>query len=361
MLKIIDKYILKRYLATFSVMLLMFIPIGIVIDVSEKVNKMIENHVAFSAIARYYLDFTIYFANLLFPIFLFLSVIWFTSKLANNTEIIAILSSGISFSRFMRPYIIGATIISALALLMTIFLVPKASAGFKSFRYTYLTTDGVNDMRNNSDVFRQISKDEYIFVSNFNEISKMAFNFSMEKFDGDKLKYKLIANRIKWNVKDSTYTLFNYSKRKIGKFGDSIESGEKKDTVFNFDLEDLTPVVFIAETLPLDDLNKFIDKEKARGSSNINFYLVVLYKKYSIPVSAFILTIIAVAVSSMKRRGGMGTNLAIGIILAFAFVFLDKVFGVLAEKSAAPPLLAVWTPNIVFGILAIFLLRNAKR
>ncbi len=361
MLKIIDKYILKRYLATFSVMLLMFIPIGIVIDVSEKVNKMIENHVAFSAIARYYLDFTIYFANLLFPIFLFLSVIWFTSKLANNTEIIAILSSGISFSRFMRPYIIGATIISALALLMTIFLVPKASAGFKSFRYTYLTTDGVNDMRNNSDVFRQISKDEYIFVSNFNEISKMAFNFSMEKFDGDKLKYKLIANRIKWNVKDSTYTLFNYSKRKIGKFGDSIESGEKKDTVFNFDLEDLTPVVFIAETLPLDDLNKFIDKEKARGSSNINVYLVVLYKKYSIPVSAFILTIIAVAVSSMKRRGGMGTNLAIGIILAFAFVFLDKVFGVLAEKSAAPPLLAVWTPNIVFGILAIFLLRNAKR
>ncbi|MCX6171605.1 MAG: LptF/LptG family permease [Flavobacterium sp.] len=361
MLKIIDKYILKRYLATFSVMLLMFIPIGIVIDVSEKVNKMIENHVAFSAIARYYLDFTIYFANLLFPIFLFLSVIWFTSKLANNTEIIAILSSGISFSRFMRPYIIGATIISALALLMTIFLVPNASAGFKSFRYTYLTTDGVNDMRNNSDVFRQISKDEYIFVSNFNEISKMAFNFSMEKFDGDKLKYKLIANRIKWNVKDSTYTLFNYSKRKIGKFGDSIESGEKKDTVFNFDLEDLTPVVFIAETLPLDDLNKFIDKEKARGSSNINVYLVVLYKKYSIPVSAFILTIIAVAVSSMKRRGGMGTNLAIGIILAFAFVFLDKVFGVLAEKSAAPPLLAVWTPNIVFGILAIFLLRNAKR
>lgn len=342
-------------------MLLMFIPIGIVIDVSEKVNKMIENHVAFSAIARYYLDFTIYFANLLFPIFLFLSVIWFTSKLANNTEIIAILSSGISFSRFLRPYIIGATIVSVLALLMTIFLVPKASAGFKSFRYTYLTTDGVSDMRDNSDVFRQTSKDEYIFVSNFNEVSKMAFNFSMEKFDGDKLKYKLTANRIKWNSRDSTYTLFNYSKRKVGKFGDIIESGEKKDTVFKFDLEDLTPVVFIAETLPLDDLNKFIDKERARGSSNINVYLVVLYKKYSIPVSAFILTIIAVAVSSMKRRGGMGANLAIGIILAFTFVFLDKVFGVLAEKSSAPPLLAVWTPNIVFGILAIFLLRNAKR
>jgi lipopolysaccharide export system permease protein len=281
--------------------------------------------------------------------------------LANNTEIIAILSSGISFNRFLRPYIIGATIVSLFALVMTIFLVPSASAGFKNFRYTYLTNSGPEGIRDDTNVFRQISKDEYIFVSNFNNVSKMAFNFSMEKFEGDKLKYKLLASRIKWNPKDSTYTLYNYNKRKVGEFGDIIESGEVKDTVFKFELEDLTPVVFIAETLPLNELTKFIDKEKARGSSNINVYLVVLYKKYSIPVSAFILTIIAVAVSSMKRRGGMGTNLAIGIILAFAFVFLDKVFGVLGEASSVPPLLAVWTPNIVFGILAIYLLRNAKR
>jgi lipopolysaccharide export system permease protein len=361
MLKIIDKYILKRYLGTFIVMLLMFIPIGIVIDVSEKVNRMIENKAPFKEIASYYLDFTIYFANLLFPIFLFLSVIWFTSKLANNTEIIAILSSGISFTRFLRPYIIGATIVSVFALIMSVFLVPSASAGYKNFRYTYLIGNGQNEVRDNTDVFRQTSKDEYIFVTSFNEITKTAFNFSMEKFDNDKLKYKLVANRIKWDEKTKKYTLFNYTKRKVGDFGDIIESGEKKDTVFNFDLEDLTPVVYIAETLPLNELHKFIDKEKSRGSSNINVYLVVLYKKYSIPVSAFILTIIAVSVSSMKRRGGMGTNLAIGIVLAFAFVFLDKVFGVLAEKSTAPPLLAVWTPNIVFGILAIYLLRNAKR
>jgi lipopolysaccharide export system permease protein len=360
-MKIIDKYILKRYLATFFVMLLMFIPIGIIIDVSEKINKILANKVPFIEVAKYYLDFTIYFANLLFPIFLFLSVIWFTSKLANNTEIIAILSSGISFTRFLRPYIIGASIVSLMALIMGVFLVPKASAGFKSFRYTYLIGNGQAEVRDNSDVFRQISKDEYLFVSNFNEVSKMAFNFSMEKFKDDKLQYKLHASRIKWNAKDSTYTLFNYSKRKVGPLGDIIESGEKKDTVFNFDLEDLTPVVYIAETLNLSDLHKFIDKEKARGSSNINTYMVVLYKKYSIPVSAFILTIIAVAVSSMKRRGGMGMNLAIGIVLAFAFVFFDKIFGVLAEKSSVPPLVAVWFPNFSFGILAIYLLRNAKR
>jgi lipopolysaccharide export system permease protein len=339
----------------------MFIPIGIIIDVSEKINKILANKVPFVEVAKYYLDFTIYFANLLFPIFLFLSVIWFTSKLANNTEIIAILSSGISFTRFLRPFILGATIVSFFALIMGFFLVPNASAGFKNFRYTYLIGNGQAEMRESSDVFRQISKDEYIFVSNFNETSKMAFNFSMEKFKEDKLQYKLIASRIKWNAKDSTYTLYNYSKRKVGALGDVIETGEKKDTVFNFDLEDLTPVIYIAETLNLGDLHKFIDKEKERGSSNINTYLVVLYKKYSIPVSAFILTIIAVAVSSMKRRGGMGVNLAIGIILAFAFVFFDKIFGVLAEKSSVPPIVAVWFPNFSFGILAIYLLRNAKR
>ncbi len=360
-MKIIDKYILKRYLSNFFVMLLMFIPIGIIIDVSEKVDKMIENKIPLSAIALYYFHFTIYFANLLFPIFLFLSIIWFTSKLANNTEVIAILSSGISFSRFMRPYIIGASIISVLALLMGIFLLPRASEGFNNFRYTYLRTGGKEIMRDDSDVFRQISKDEYIYVGSFNDASKMAFNFSYEKFKKDELQFKIIANRIKWNPKEKNYSLFEYSKRTVGEFSDKIEVSEKKDTIFNFDLEDLTPTVYVAETLPLLDLYHFIDKEKKRGSSNISVYLVVLYKKYSLPVSAFILTIIALAVSSMKRRGGMGINLAIGIAIAFSFVFFDKIFGALAEKSSINPMIAVWLPNIIFGILAIYLLRNAKR
>jgi len=361
MLTILDKYILKRYLSTFIVMLLLFIPIGITIDVSEKVNKMIENHMPFKAIAQYYVDFTIYFANLLFPIFLFLSIIWFTSKLANDTEIIAILSSGISFSRFLRPYLIGATFVSIFSLVFGFYLVPKASDGFQNFRYVYLVGNGGNEMRDNSDVCRQINKEEFIYVSSFNSASKMAFNFSMERFVKDKLKYKVTASRIQWNAKQKSYSLFDYKKRKVGKLNDIIESIPRKDTVFKFDLEDLTPVVYIAETLSYGDLIKFIAKERERGSTNINAYLVVLYKKYSIPISAFILTIIAVAVSSMKRRGGMGINLSVGILLAFAFVFLDKIFGVLAEKSATPPILAVWIPNIVFGILAIILLRNAKR
>jgi len=358
-MKIIDWYILKRYLVTFIVMIVMFIPIGIVIDIAEKINKILENKVPLVEVASYYLDFSVYFANLLFPIFLFLSVIWFTSKLANNTEIIAILSSGISFTRFLRPYLIGATLVSIFYLIMGFFLVPKASKGFNDFRYTYLKNNV--EVKENSNVFRQISEDEFIYVSSFSSSSNLAYNFTLEKFENEKLKYKMTAGRLKWNPEDSTFTMFNYQKRTIGEFGDYLESAPKKDTVFPFDLEDLTPVIYIAETLTLGELSKFIAKEKSRGNSNVNVYVVQLYKKYSLPVTAFILTLIAVAVSSKKRRGGMGVNLALGILIGFTFVFFDKIFVTLAEKSDMPPLVAVWLPNVLFGLLAFFLIRNAKR
>lgn len=358
-MKIIDKYILKRYLATFFVMLFLFIPIAIVIDVSEKINKILANKVPFVEVVYYYLNFTVYFANLLFPIFLFLSVIWFTSKLANNTEIIAILSSGISFTRFLRPFMIGATIISILALLLGFFIVPKSSQVYNNFRYTYMKNN--KQTRETTNVYREINPGEFIYVSNFNTSSKLAFDFSLKKFKNEKLDFIITADRLKWNASDSTYTMFNYAKRTVGDLDDRLEMAQKKDTVFKFDLEDLTPVIYIAETLTLGELNEFIDKERERGSSNIDMYLVVLYRKYSLPVSAFILTVIAVAVSAMKRRGGMGMNLAIGIGLAFTFIFFDKIFGTLAEKSSISPFIAVWLPNFVFGILAVYLLRNAKR
>jgi lipopolysaccharide export system permease protein len=360
-LTIIDKYILRRYIMTFVTMLLLFIPIGITVDVSEKINRILENKVPFPKVAAYYLDFVIYFANLLFPIFLFLSIIWFTSKLANNTEIVAILSSGISFGRFLRPYVIGATMVSIFALLMGFFLVPKASEGFNNFRYTYLKGGGRAEMRQTSDVYRQISDSEFIYASNFSQEAKTAYSFVYEKFDKQKLLYKITASSIMYNPKTKDYTLMNYVKRSIGDLDDKIERENTKTMKFNFEMDDLTPVIYIAETLNMTELNKFIEKEKQRGSSNINRYLVVKYRKYSIPISAFILTIIAVSVSSMKRRGGMGINLAIGIAVAFSYVFLDKIFGTIAEKSTFSPLLGVWIPNIIFGVLAYYLLKNAKR
>ena len=358
-MKILDWYILKRYIFTFFMMLLLFIPIGITVNLAEKIGRILEREVPFSAVALYYLDFTIYFANLLFPIFLFLSVIWFTSKLANNTEIIAFLSSGVSFSRFLRPYMIGATIIAILSLILGLFLTPAASKGYNQFVYKYLSNQ--KDVLQTNNIYRQINDHDFIYVSNFNAESKSGNHFTLEHFDGNVLKYKISANNIRYIEQDTAYRLTNYVKRTIGENNDIIESTRRMDTLFKFDLDDLTPVEYIAETLQYKELNDFITKEKKRGSSGIGRYEVVKYKKWSLPVSVFILTIIAVAVSSIKRRGGMGINLAFGISLAMIYVFFDKVFGVMAEQSDFPPLVAVWFPNVVFGILALYLLYNAKR
>ncbi|ETN95155.1 lipopolysaccharide export system permease protein [Zhouia amylolytica] len=358
-MKIIDWYILKRYLATFFVMLLLFVPIGIMVDVSEKVDKMIAREVPFDEIVNYYIDFTFYFASLLFPIFLFLSIIWFTSKLANNTEIVAILSSGISFRRFLYPYLMGASIIAVITFVMGMFIVPNASKGYNDFRYEYLKKN--KNIRKTTNLYNQVNDNDFIYLSHFEPTNKIGRDFTLEHFENNELKYKISAASIRWIDKDSVYRLRNYMKRTIGGGNDIIETERRVDTVFPFNLDDLTPVSYIAETKNLFELNKFIEKERRKGSPNINRYLVVKYKRWSLPVSAFILTIIAVAVSSMKRRGGMGVNLALGISLAFIYIFFDKIFGTMAEQSGFPPLLAVSIPNIMFGILAAYLLKNAKR
>jgi lipopolysaccharide export system permease protein len=359
MLSILDKYIIRKYLGTFILMLLLFIPIGIIVNLAEKIDKILENEVPFIEVAWYYLDFTIYFANLLFPLFLFLSVIWFTSKLANNTEVIAFLSSGVSYYRFLRPYMIGATIVCFGALIMGMFLAPEASKGFNEFTYKYLKK-GKKD-RTRSNVYRQINDNDYIYVSYFNVKQKSGNNFTLEHFEGNKMEYKISANRISYNDDDSTYTLKNYSKRIVGDHDDILISKKELDTVFSFELEDLTPVEYIAETLNYTELNSFIRREKARGSSYISRYEIVRNKRWSLPIAAYILTIIAVAVSSIKRRGGMGVNLAIGIGIGMIFIFFDKIFGTMAEQSDFSPFVATWFPNFVFAILAIYLLKNAKR
>lgn len=357
-MKILDWYILKRYLLTFSVMLLLFIPIGITVHLAEKIGRILENNVPFGEVMLYLLNFTIYFAHLLFPLFLFLSVIWFTSKLANNTEIVAFLSSGVSFTRFLRPYIIGGVIVALLSILLGLYLAPNASKGFNDFKYKYLT---VKKARQNKNIIKQINDNDIIYVTSFDQVRKNGVNFTLEHFENGKMTYKLSADNIKYIEEDSVFVLRNYLKRTIGKNKDILTIERKKDTIFEFDLDDLVPENYIAETLPYNELIKFIDREEKRGSKYIGRYKLAKYQKWSLPISVFILTIIAVAVSSRKRRGGMGINLALGITIAMTFVFFDKIFGTLAAQSTFPPLLAVWLPNIIFGILAIFLLRYAKR
>lgn len=360
MLSIIDSYILKRYLATFGLMLLLFIPIGIMVNLAEQIGKMIDNEAPLNEILMYYLNFTIYIGNLLFPIFLFLSVIFFTSKLANNTEIVAILSSGVSYGRFLRPYLIGATIVAIIMFFMNMFIVPQASIGFNEFKFKYLKK-GKQD-RITSNIFNQLNETDFIYVSSFDPARQIGQNFTFERFDSlNQLDFKISAANIRWVDKDSTYRLTAYKKRKI--LGDTalIESKRRLDTLFTFKIDDLTPVSYVAETKNLFELNQFIKDQRRKGASNINTYILVKYKRWALPLTAFILTVIAVAVSSVKRRGGMGVNLAFGILVAFVFIFFDRVFGTLAEQSGFSPLLAVIIPNVLFGLLALYLLKNAKR
>ncbi len=357
---IFDRYILKRYLVTFGMMLLLFVPIGIMLNLAEQIGKMIDNEAPLNEIIVYYINFTIYVGNLLFPIFLFLSIIFFTSKLANNTEIVAILSSGASFSRFLRPYWIGATVIAILMFFMGMFIVPSASVGYNEFKFKYLKK-GKQD-RVTSNIFNQLNDTDYIYVSSFDPARKIGYNFTFERFDEEnQLALKISAANIRWIPKDSVYRLTSLTRRKVKDNSEIIETKRRLDTIFTFDIEDLTPVSYVAETKNLFELNEFIDEQKKKGASNINAYILAKYRRWALPVTAFILTLIGVAVSSQKRRGGMGVNLAFGIGVAFIYIFFDKVFGTMAEQSGFPPLLAVIIPNVLFGIRGYYLLTKAKR
>ena len=352
-----DWYIIKKYLSTFVVMILLFIPIGIMVDMAEKIDKFKENEVPTQAIFSYYLDFTWYFGNLLFPIFLFLAVIWFTSKLANNTEIIALLSSGISFSRFLTPYLVSAGIIALFAFFTGMFIVPKSNASYNAFQYKYIAKKNERQTKN---LIKQINPKEYIFVSSYDPIRKSANNFTLEHFEENMMTFKIQSSSIRWVDKDSVFRLSSYVRRSFTDNGEIYSRRSRLDTLFDFKIDDLAPVNYKAETLTFSPLNEFIKKEREGGSVMINSHLLVRHKRWSLPFSAFILTMIGVSVSSFKRRGGMGVNLALGISLGFLFIFFDKIFSVLVNKSNFSPFLGAWLPIFLFGGLAIFLLNRAR-
>jgi len=361
--KILDRYILKKYFVTFFFTLMILIPIAIAIDVSEKVAKFLKfpDLTTKEIIRDYYFNFIINYGNTFMPLALFIAVILFTSKLSGNTEIIAIHSSGISFKRFLRPYLIGASIIALVSLYSNHFVVHKSNKTLEEFSEKYLRSKQKYNKTYVRKVSLQLSENDFVFVGNYNLKSNNGYNFSYEKYDGNKLKYKIIGKSLNWNPADSTYKISSYTKRHINKVEDRIESGTVFDTVFDFTPSDLLYVDYLAKELPSGELAKHIDESEKRGVKNLNNYKVELYKRTSLPVSAFILTIIAVSLSSRKRRGGIGFSLAIGITLMFVYIFFLKVSEVLGSTAEANPLLMISMPNILFGILAIFLFRYANK
>ena len=355
----IDQYILKKFISTYVLIQLLFIPIAIVVNLADNIDKLLEKQVPLVEILDHYYNFSIYFSSSLLPLFLFLAITWFTSKLSSNSEIIALYSSGVSLKRILKPYMIGSLIIALFSLFAGMFIVPESTKKYNDFSYKYLK--GNRKAVDNKNIFRKINENEYIFLTQFNQKNNVGTNFTLENFIEEKLNFKISSTSIRYIPELKKYRLNNYTKRTITDSIDILENRRTFDTIFSFSVEDLTPLNYVAESLNYDELISFIETEKSRGSTNIERYMVVKYKKWSIPFSIFILTLIGFAVSAEKRRGGTGVNLAFGIGVAMVYVFFDKIFGVLAQQSDLSPILAVWLPNILFGILAIYLVRNAKK
>lgn len=355
-------------------------PIAIAIDISERIHKFIKHEdLTIWTIAKdHYLNFSIYYTNTFMPLALFLAVILFTSKMASNTEIIAINSGGISFPRLMRPYMIGATIIFIFAFYANHFIVPHSNkTGGKFYREYIASKWKMKDKDKVENVNLQLNDNDFLYFKNFNLKTNKGDYFSYEHFDDGVLKYKLTSRRISYNKKpiitsktdslnvnkDSVYfyTLKDYRKRYIYPNEDVIFKGKVFDTIFNIKPKELKTVDYLAKEMNSFQLKKQINVAEQRGVKNLNPWRVELYKRSSMPSSVYALTIIAVALAHRKRRGGMGLNLAIGVGLMFFYVFFMKIFEVIAASSNTNPLLLVWLPNIIFGILAIFLYLHARK
>lgn len=359
-LKIIDVYIIRKFLGTFFLAISLILAIAVVFDISEKIDDFIENGASLKKIVfEYYLNFIPYFAVLFSSLFTFISVIYFTSRMAYNTEIIAILNSGMSFRRLLRPYLISAIVIAAISFFLNDQVIPKANKVKLAFEEEYVHQRPVRFKTKN--FHRQIEPGIYVYLENYSTISQVGYNFTLEKFEGSKLVSKLIADQIRWDTAIDKWSLRRYYQRDINGLEETITSGRKKDTTINISPEDFSRRINVVETMNLKQLDDFIDQQKMQGETNVKAFQIERHKRISFPFSTFILTFIGVAVSSRKVRGGIGLQIAIGVIISFTYILFVQFSSQFAIGGLIPVQLAVWLPNILFVFVAIWLFRLAPK
>lgn len=365
-MKIIDWYIIKKYFGTLVFMLGLLSVVVLVIDVQAKVPRIESNGFKVSYfLINYYPYWIIYLLVTFLSILVFISVIFFTSRMANNTEIVAIISSGASFHRFAKPYLITSMIIAFISLSVNHLLLPWSNAKKNVLEaYTYNQTDRERLLGINS-VSVQISATEYIFINAYDKKNKRGSGFSYQKYDkSGKLIYQLNGSDIGWDETLKVFSINNFLEKTILKNDTEIlRNGDSMQKSFGHSPDELFPDELLAQNKTTPDLLKFIEREKKKGNSNLNSYLNELHQRTSMPVAIIILTFLALSLSSQKKRGGLGINLAVGIALAFVFVFSFEALKVVsAGNSVLPPLLAMWLPNLVFGVIAGYLyIRRANQ
>ena len=359
-IKRLDWYIIKKFIGTYFYAIALIISVSIVFDVNENLAKFSEYHAPLKAIVfDYYLNFIPYFANLFSPLFVFIAVIFFTSKLAGNSEIIAMLAAGVSFKRLMRPYMFSCVLISALSFYLAAFVIPHGTVVKQNFETMYKNKKKTTAADN---VMLNVGKGVIAYIQHYDNQMKKGYGFSLDRFENKKLVSHMTATEVQYDtISDSKYhwTASNWKIRELRGMREHITSGMKKDTLIQMEPTDLVYSKGQQETFTSPELKAYISKQVDRGSSNVVQYQVEYHKRIASSFASFILTIIGLSLSSRKRKGGMGMYLGIGLALSFGYILLQTISATFAIQADTPPVLAAWLPNIIFAVVAYFCYRKA--
>lgn len=358
LLKRMDRYIIRKYLGTFFFSLLMLMAIVVVFDYNEKFDKFTENAAPTSAVLfEYFANFIPYFAVKFSPMFIFISVVFFTSKMAANTEVIAILAGGVSFRRMMRPYMISAVILTIIVFLLSSFVIPPGNQIRLNFEDRYVSKVTKNYARN---VQMEIEPGVIIYIERFDEQKKIGYRFFMEKYKDLSLVSRMTAQRINMTG-ENQWKLTDYQIRDFDGMQERIQMGGSLDTTIMMDPSEFMIVKGFSEQLTTSELKQYLDRQKKRGVANIKEYEVEYHRRYSFPVSIVILTVIGVSLASRKVKGGTGLHIGLGLLIAFSYILFDTLSGAMALSGNISPFVAVWMPNVIYVVIAGYLYIKAPK
>jgi lipopolysaccharide export system permease protein len=365
MFKKIDRYILSKYLSSFFFCLLLLTAIVVVVDVSEKTDDFVKSKLpAAKIITDYYFGFVPRIDAMLFPLFVFIAVIFFTSKMAARSEVVAILSSGVSFRRFLLPYFIGGLFLSILLWLGYQYVVPNANKKWGDFQAKYIdpnfgNTGGSGTYKQH--LYFRNDSNTYIGISGYDTVSKTGNGFFVQRFANNKLLYNLRADNFNWDTAAKKWKLSGVVERQLNAITENVKRLDFVLMNYNFKPVDLRRDEYLKDQMQTPALNRHIEKERLRGSENLNTLLVERYNRDAIPASVLILTIIGASLASRKVRGGSGLHLAIGVVISVAYILFSRFTIVFATKGNFTPFLAAWTPNFFFGLLAFYIYKKAPK
>ena len=359
----LDRYIIYKFLSTYIFLITIIVVIVVIFDFNEQIDKLTRSHAPMQKIIfDYYVNFIPYFANLFSPLFVFIAVIFFTSKLADNSEIIAMKSTGMSFRRLLRPYMVSAAIIALSSFLLGAYVIPQTSVERVNFYNRYIKKR--SDITSIDNVQMQVDTGVVAYITYFDNVTKRGYGFSLDKFVDKKLVSHLTAQTITYDTlseRRCSWTLQQYHIRTLQGKREKLESGAKLDTIIMMEPKDFFFVRNQQETMTLPQLNEFIDRQKLRGAAGISTFEVEYHKRFAAPFAAFILTLIGVTLSCEKRKGGMGASIGAGIALSFAYILFQTISATFAINAGWPPMLSVWIPNILFAIIAGVLYRRTPQ